>query len=459
LIDLSPLLKVSARLLDLHDSNRGPGASTQYQTEERTGLKDGRYVAIASEVLTALQDSGKRSGDEYASVDFVVLRVRESLPWANELDVEFVLNVLSRPTELKLLQTDEESSHVIGDKDTNLVEKAAHLSEYRLSRLGRKALAMATDNLDLAYIEGDVTKLLRALETGKLEQAMRFLDRLIDQLRTEQLALVSIIEKTSGGRRVLDSLFDNLENFEVTIRRAADLVNQAQAQVNVLARGTSPRHVDQDVPFGLVQDRVHELQRGIVGYSRRLSELASRSLSANSTSVPAPAFAKLALRMVVTPPTSLRTDFILNEMGPVFPHMNYPMGTDFRDSVKAKTSKIAQPISLDLGEFSLPPEDRFLEWMRKNQSAFNERIGLGKLTLEDAIKLWASEDGSENDDFACVVAALTSPDEWLTIEGVQGEMDTQLTISALPSADVMHSHLSLKVTSPTLPEETPNDTI
>lgn len=458
MIDLSPLLKVSARLLDLHDSSRGPGASTQYQTEERPGLKDGRYVAIASEVLTALQDSGKRSGDEYASVDYVVLRVRESLAWANELDVEFVLNVLSRPTELKLLQTDEESSHVIGDKDTNLVEKAAHLSEYRLSRLGRKALAMATDNLDLAYVEGDVTKLLRALETGKLEQAMRFLDRLIDQLRTEQLVLVSIIEKTSGGRKVLDTLFDDLENFEATIRRAAELVNQAQAQVNVLARGAGPKTVDQDVPFGLLQDRVRELQRGIVGYSRRLSELASKSLSATSTSVPAPSFAKLALRMVMTPPTSLQTDFILSEMGPVFPHMNYPIVTDFRASVKTKTTKVAQHISLDMGEFSLPPEDRFLEWMRKNQTAFNERIGQGKLSLEDAIKLWASEDGSEN-DFGCVVAALTSPDEWLTIEGVQGTMDAQLIISELPGADVMHSSLSLAVTGPTLPEETPDDTI
>ncbi len=95
MIDLSPLLKVSARLLDLHDSSRGPGAPTQYQSEERPGLKDGRYVAIASEVLTALQDSGKRSGDEYASLDFVVLQVRETLDWAHELDVEFVLNVLS----------------------------------------------------------------------------------------------------------------------------------------------------------------------------------------------------------------------------------------------------------------------------------------------------------------------------------------------------------------------------
>jgi hypothetical protein len=458
LIDLSPLLKVSARLLDLHDSNRSPGASTQYQNEERPGLKDGRYVAIASEVLTALQDSGKQSGDEYASVDFVILQVRETLAWANELDVEFVLNVLSRPTELKLLQTDEESSHVIGDKETNLVEKAAHLLEYRLSKLGRKALAMAADNLDLAYIEGDVTKLLRALETGKLEQAMRFLDRLIDQLRTEQLELVSIIEKTSGGRRVLESLFEDIENFEATMRRAAELVNKAQAQVSVLVRGAGPKGMDEDVPLGLVQDRVRELQRGIVGYSRRLSELSTNSLSATSTSVPAPAFTKLALRMVVNPPNALQTDFILHEMGPVFPHLNIPMGTDWRHSIKPKSTKTVQSISLDLDDFNLPPEDRFLEWMGKNQAAFNARIAQGPLTMQNAIAKWASEEGTEN-DFACVVAALTSPEEWLTIEGVQSVMDRTLTISTLPGADVMHSHLSLTVTSPTLPEESPNDAI
>ncbi len=458
MVDLSPLLKVSARLLDLHDSNRGPGASTQYQTEERTGLKDGRYVAIAGEVLLALQESGKRSGDEYASLDFVVLQVREALEWAHEMDVEYVLNVLSRPTELKLLQTDEDSSHVIGDKDTNLVEKAAHLSEYRLSRLGRKALAMASDNLDLAYIEGDVTKLLRALENGKLEQAMRFLDRLIDQLRTEQLELISVMERTSGGRRALGTFFDDIEGFEATMRRAADLVHKAQAQVSLLSKDEGPKNVDQDVPLGLVQDRVRELQRGIVGYSRCLSELATMSLGASSTSVPAPAFAKFALRMVVTPPSKLQSDFFLSQMGPVFPHMIHPTVTDWRHSIRSKIAKSTEVSNMDLGDFNLPPEDRFLEWMSRNQDAFNLRLSQGQLTTEEAIRQWAAEDGTDG-DFACVVAALTSPDEWLTVEGVNGLMERSLSVSSLQSADVMHSRLTLSVSNPSLAEETPNDTL
>lgn len=344
--DLSPLLKVSARLLDLHDSSRTLGASTQYQIEDRPGLRDGRYVSIAGDVLVTLQASGKRSGDEFSSIDFVAQSVRSSLHWANDLDVEYVLNVLSRPTELRLLQQEEDSTHVIGDKETNLVEKAAHLSEYRLSRLGRKALAMAAENLDLAYIEGDVTKLIRALETGRLNQALKFLERLIDQLRTEQLSLITIIEKTSGGRKMNTNLFDDLASFEATMRRAAELVNQAQAHVDVLARGGGTTSVDTDVPFGLVQERVRELQRGIIGYARCLSELASKSLAVTSTSVRAPSFSNLALRMVLTPPSKMQTDFILGAMGPVFPLVAFPMGSDFRGSIKSKTAKVSQAVTL-----------------------------------------------------------------------------------------------------------------
>lgn len=458
MVDLSPLLKVSARLLDLHDSNRGPGSPTQYQLEERPGLKDGRYVAIAGEVLIALQESGKQFGDEYASLDFVVLQVRTALDWTHEMDIEYVLNVLSRPTELRLQQADEDSTHVIGDKDTNLVEKAAHVSEFRLSRLGRKALAMAADNLDLAYIEGDITKLLRALETGRLEQAMRFLDRLIDQLRTEQLELISVMERSAGGRRVLGALFDDIEAFEATMRRAAEMVHKAQAQISVLAKDEGPKNVDQDVPLGLVKDRVRELQRGIVGYSRCLSELATMSLGASSTSVPPPAFAELALRMVVSPPSKIQSDFLLSQMGPVFPHVIQPTVTDWRHTIKSKVSKPVEMSNMDLGKFDLPPEDRFLEWMGRNQAAFNQALLQGELTMADAIKRWATEDGTDG-DFACVVAALTSPDEWLTVEGASGVMERSLAIASLQSADVMHSRLTLSITNPTLAEETPNDTL
>lgn len=455
--DLSPLLKVSARILDLHDSNRSLGASTQYQNEDRPGLRDGRYVSIASEILVVLQASGKRSGDEFSSIDFIAQSVRSVLDWANDLDVEYVLNVLSRPTELRLLQQEDDSSHVIGDKETNLVEKAAHLTEYRLSRLGRKALAMATDNSDLTYIEGDVTKLLRALETGRLKQALAFLDRLIDQLRTEQLALISIIERTTGGRKVPVDLFDDLMGYESTMQRAAELVNKAQVQIDVLARGDAPV-VDTDVPFGLVKERVRELRRGIVGYARSLSELASKSLTVTSTSVPAPSFKSLALRLVTEPPTNLQTDFILKAMGPVFSVGAIPMGVDFRGCIKVKNQKKPDTVVLELEGFQLPPEDRFIDWMKKHQAEFNERISQGRLTLNEAINLWVTEEGSES-DFGCLLAVMTTPDEWLSMSGVCGTFNPQLVISNLPGVNVMHSEVSLQIQDSSVTEKANDDAL
>lgn len=403
-----------------------------------------------------LQESGKRSGDEYTSTDSVCQSVRATLNWASDLDIEYVLNVMSRPTELRLLQHDEDSTHVIGDKETTLVEKAAHLSEYRLSRLGRKALAMAADNSDITYIEGDVTKLNRALETGRLKQALGFLDRLIEQLRTEQLSLISVIERTAGGRKVPTTFFGDLEGYEATMRRAAELVNKAQSQVDVLARGASV--TDDDIPIGLVRERVRELQRGIVGYARSLALLASQSLSTKSTSVNAPSFADMALGMVSSPPTHTQIDFMLKAMGPVLAEGVTPSGADFRGSIKARTHKISQSVQLDLGDYEVPPQDLFVEWLSMHQTELNEYMQQGGLSLQEAIARGLAKEGQAQ-DFGCLIAALTSPDEWMTTANVRGTFDSKLAISHLPGMSVMFSGVDLQLEGGASPEMDSNDPV
>lgn len=450
------MLKVAARLLDLHDSRRSLGESTQYQSEDRPGLGDGRYVSIAGEVLVALQESGKRSGDEYTSADAVFQSVRANLDWANELDIEYVLNVMSRPTELRLLQQEDESTHVIGDKETNLVEKAAHLAEYRLSRLGRKALAMASDNSDITYIEGDVTKLNRALETGRLKQALGFLDRLIDQLRSEQLALISAIERTTGRRRVSLTFFDDLQGFEATMRRAAELVNKAMAQIDVLARGAPV--ADEDIPIGLVRERVRELQRGIVGYARSLGTLAAKSLAIQSTSVDAPSFSKMALRIVTNAHPAAQIDFLLKAMGPVFVEGTVPVGTDFRGSIRAKTVKPPQLIQIEMADYVQPAEDLFVEWLAANQTVLVQQMQQGGLTLQQAIAAGLAKEG-RSEDIGCLITALTSPGEWVVDYLVRGTFGADLSVSHLPGGSIMTSGVTLRLEGEKRPEMDINDSV
>ena len=75
-IVLSPILKVAARLRDLHDSRRNPDESSQYQSEDRPGLGNGCYFAIAEEVLSVLQEQGTRSDEEYLPLASIRQAVR-----------------------------------------------------------------------------------------------------------------------------------------------------------------------------------------------------------------------------------------------------------------------------------------------------------------------------------------------------------------------------------------------
>ena len=66
-VDVSPLIKAAARLIDLHDSRRAYGESATFQTEERAGNGDGRYLAMAAAAVQALDIHCKHSGDDFAT--------------------------------------------------------------------------------------------------------------------------------------------------------------------------------------------------------------------------------------------------------------------------------------------------------------------------------------------------------------------------------------------------------
>lgn len=439
-LDLSPLLKVSARLLDLHDSRRGYGEGVQYQTEERSGQADGRYVAIGALVLQALQEHGKRTGDEFASLTFLAEGVCRSFQWAREVDVEYVLNVLSRPSELKLLQGGQDDDlHVIGDKETNLVDKAAHVSEFRLSRIGKIALAMAADHLDITYIEGDIVKLIRALEAGRLGPALGFVDRLLDLLRTEYLSLVALSERFRGTTRAGAT---DLAMHVATMQRAVEMVNTAQLRIDEIIQNDN--QVSDDVPIGLVRERINELSRGIVRYAREISHFAARSAKATTTSVDAPAFGGLAKHWVLAWPEGRTIAHVLKAMGPVLPQGVMPQGVDFAGTVKARSAAAVQGESMTLEDYLAPPEQVFAQWLEANRQAVEQRVANGGLSLQDAIDLGlGSHLGS--DAFDCLVAALASPESWSDSERLRLTLGEGLSIKTLQSSHVMYSNIRLQI--------------
>lgn len=407
-------------------------------------MGDGTYLAMAQEVLDVLQGFSMMSGDEYSSLSSIQEAVRARLDWAMDLDIEYVLNVLSRPTELRLLHSyDGAPAHVIGDKDTALVEKAVHVVEFRLSRVGKTAIALASDTMDImdiAYIEGDVTKLIRAIEAGRLTSALVFVDRLLMQLRTEQLSLTALIEQALGGRKSRPDVVADLEAHRETMRRAVELVEEARVAVEVLIRRDAP--IEDDVPVGLIKAKVKELSGGVVRYGRELTRLAEVSMHGFQSSVQAPSFRDLAQAWAKNPPEVTQADRVISMLGPAITSGVMPTGTDFTGLVKMQVQQTALIQNISIDEFEVPKEDRFLEWLRLNQPTLERRLQSGGV---DLLELILEGLGEFNQEAAlnCLVTALTAPDEWVK-DSVAVTLDRSLARSYLPGLEALTSSLTLK---------------
>lgn len=441
--DLSNLLKISAKLVDLHDSMRSYGGSPVYQGDARAGHGDGRYVALATACLYALQELGRRSGDEYSPLELISQQVRHALPWAEAVDVEYVLNLLARSTELKLLIGGAGLDvHVISEKETNLADKSPNVAEFRLSRIGRMTLGMATSSdeyhQDIVYIEGDVTKLIRALENGRLKAALGFVDQLNEQLRVVHTSLVSLFER---GGRALRAAHDELIGHTEIMTRTNELVRSAEFRINEIIRADIEVD-DEDVPIGLIRERVRELSRGIVRYSRQLSQLSAETTRGISSSIDAPSFAALAQLWVKDPPAEARLDQVVALLGPSRLSGITPIGTDFAGAIKQRLTVERVPEQVDLSEYMLPPEQEFTKWLQVNRETIEARIRNGGLSLEAAIAEGLAARGSD-EAFACLVTALTAVDSWTDLTGLVLAMDEQLTKARLPGMEVMFSGLSI----------------
>jgi hypothetical protein len=441
--DLSHVLKVSARLVDLHDSARSHGASPVYQGESRAGHGDGRYVALAAACLHTLHELGRRSGDEYSPLDLIAQQVRLELPWAESVDIEYVLNVLARPTELKLLAGGGSmEGYVISEKETHLTDKSANVAEYRLSRMGRSVLSMATSSedeyQDIAYIEGDVTKLLRALESGRLKAALAFVNQLNEQLREAHTSLVSLIER---GGRALRAAHDELMGHKELMDRTNKLVKSAEARITEIIQNDIAVD-DEEVPIGLIRERVRELSGGIVRYSRQVSQLSAETSRGISSSINAPSFAALAQLWVTNPPDELRIDQVMASLGPTGIVGVTPTGTDFAGVIKPRQA-VTRPLEqLDLQGYALPPEHEFIQWLSANRALIEAAIEEGGLSLEDAMAKGLTGRGAD-EAFSCLVTALAAVDSWTDMTGLAVSLHEALTRKRLPDMDVMFSGLTI----------------
>lgn len=271
-MDLLPLLCPVARLLDLHDSERGVGGPPAFVKEDRTGERKGTYLDIAVLVLQCLRELDERSSQDYLPFQLIfeyVSVARET----EECDVLFVLNVLRRPTELWYLDRSADEACLRSEsRKTVLVEKTDYADEYRLSPTGRTIRSLASAARDAAYLKGDAYNLLQAIEWQDFGRIVSFSAEISTRLRIEILDIRRTLERVGGLQETPDYV-SRFEQYQKMIEETIGILRQAERELadpdalEAFLLWLEQDNVD-DLSFDALQQSVLNVRRTLTVFNR-----------------------------------------------------------------------------------------------------------------------------------------------------------------------------------------------
>ncbi len=388
-----PLISATLRLIDLHDCNRAYGNHPGYSTEERTGHSDGIYLDIAFHIIHHLRLLEKRANQDYLPFDAIFAAVKIEQPNVAGVDVQFVLNVLRRPSEFFYLTGDQGQGAKLCLSEKRaiaLIEKTDYADEYRLSETGRLLLSLANVVPDAAYLRGDAYNFLHAIEFNDFPKALTFSDGIISQLRVEILEIRSALERVGRTERI-EKYLNHFDQYKNVIEETNLIIQRAEAH---LGQSESLYSFQQEqelgeisVNFQFLLNQVNHVRQVLMVFNRLLSELLSLALQADRSAVPPPSFIDTAMHFVCTPPTPEVEQFILNQWGPMALTTPFHSVIDGLGAIKIRAlsesitsmsfeDEVVEPIS-ELGR---------IQFLNKYGEELATALRIGPVCLSDAIE-------------------------------------------------------------------------
>jgi len=387
------LIASTLRLVDLHDSDRAYGSPSNYTRESRTGNSDGVYLDIALNIIHRLKLLDQSTSQDYLPFTVIFNAIRDDRPDVAEVDVQYVLNVLRRPSELFYLTSvaGQQAKVCHSEKrETALIEKTDYADEYRLSVSGRMLLCLANVARDATYMRGDAYNLLHAIEWNDFPKILTFSDGIISQLRNEILEVRSALERV-GRTENIDKYLSRLDQYKQVIEETIGIAQKAEAQLEksevLEAFESSQEMLDLDITFEHLRNQINHVRQVLMIFSRLLSDLVSMSLQETRSAVPPPSFIEVAAHFVRSPLAPEKEGLLLAQWGALGLVTPFHSALDGLGAVKHRTPPPSVP-AMTFKDESVEPisvlgRARFLD---KHGQDIASALKAGPLRLSEAIE-------------------------------------------------------------------------
>ena len=450
-MDYIPLIAATARLIDLHDSDRSSGQPPAFVRESRTGRPDGFYLDLAALVIECLKIQDKTAPQEYMPMMAILRHVRNTRPEVDPDDVAFVLNVLRRPTELFYIERGAGSAetHCVSEKrKTVIIEKTDYADEYRLSVTGRMLPQLVNAAKDSMYLRGDAYNLLHAIQNKDFRNVRVFSDEIVAQLRNEILEIQAALERV-GKTETVDKYVDRFEQYSKVIEETLDIVRKAEEEID---KKTTAEEFAQwldnsnaDITFGGVRDDVMRVRRVLMIFNRRLAELVHATTQHKRIAVPPPSFLNVAASLVRSPFTATQEAHFFRQWSavtletPLYSVLDCVGAVPVRDDTPEPEAQDfandeSEPLS-QLGKlhFMAKYGQDIADHLQREPLKLSLAISRGWFVLDDLVSI-----GS-------LVGVFVAPDTLPIPDPIEIRVSQEMLSTAIEKGDLMFSDLELVI--------------
>lgn len=386
-MDYISLLSSVVRFIDLHDSDRDYGGAPNFTRETRPGKADGEYLDIAISVVMCLQKLDQSTHQEYLPLNSILNQIRRHRPSTDENDLQYVLNVLRRPTELFYLNRSTNSSEPVRQSEkrrTAIVEKTDYADEYRISASGRLFLSLANAAHGAAYLRGDAYNLLHAIEWYDFPNILTFANEIVSQLHSEILNVRSALEKI-GRTEHIDKYIMQLGQYRKVIEETIDIAQKAERQLENPDTLEAFESSNIDISFGELCGSVNRVRQALVVFNRLISELVSTGLQDRRNATLPPQFLNAAINFVKNPLKHQHEDFILKQWGAIALETPFHSALDGMATIKVKPE--LEKTAAVFEDEQVEPISRLgkIHFLDCHGQAITDALKVGPLRLSEAM--------------------------------------------------------------------------
>lgn len=452
-MDYIPLLSATARLLDLHDSDRGYGESPAFTRESRPGKADGIYVDIAALVIQCLKVQDETAHQEYMPFAAILRHVRLVRPDAGVDDVAYVLNVLRRPTELYYLERSTESLDVERHSEkrkTAIVDKTDYADEYRLSPTGRMLPVLVNAAKDATYLRGDAYNLLHAVEFRDFQKVGVFADEIVGQLRNEILDILAALEKV-GKTETVDKYVGRFDQYCRVINETVDIVRKAEEELDKKTTADDFSEwldrSDADITFDSVRAHVLRVRQVLLIFNRRVSELVQAASQGKRIAVPPPSFLDVAASLLRTPFSESQESHFLCQWGAVTLEAPFHSVLDGMNAVQVREGEPeVSPLEFSDDAVESVAELGKVIFLARYGSEIASSLKQAPLRLSDAIdRGWFMLDGKPS--IGDLVGVFVAPETLPIGDKLEIRVAPDLVTRPIDGGDLLFSDLELAIRS------------